>query len=292
MSADDRSQPSHDRLLADCGLPRLEARILLEHATGRTRSWLIAHGDEPATPQAAARFVGLADRRRRDGEPIAYLTGVREFHGISLRVSPGVLIPRPETELLVDCALDLLVNDKQVAGKPHAVLELGTGSGAITLAIAAARPSLRIVASDCSAAALGQAQSNGARLGLDRSIEWRLGDWWSAVGGDERFGVIVSNPPYIAEGDPHLNQGDLRHEPVSALTSGRDGLDAIRTIVTGARDHLDEGGWLLLEHGFEQGDPVRHLLERAGFGAVETIKDLEGRDRVTRGRSAAGQQTP
>jgi release factor glutamine methyltransferase len=292
MSADDRLQPSHDRLVADSGLPRLEARVLLEHATGRTRSWLIAHGDEPATPQAAIRFVGLADRRRSDGEPIAYLTGSREFHGVSLRVGPGVLIPRPETELLVDCTLDLLVNDKQIAGKPDALLELGTGSGAIALAIAAARPSLHIVASDCSAAALGQAQANGSRLGLDRSIEWRLGDWWDAVGGDERFGVIVSNPPYIAEGDPHLNQGDLRHEPASALASGQDGLDAIRTIVTGACDHLNEGGWLLLEHGFEQGAQVRRLMERAGFGSVETLKDLEGRDRVTRGQAAAGHQTP
>lgn len=292
MSATERSLPSHDQLIAESGLPRIEARVLLEHASGRSRSWLIAHGDEPATAQVASRFLQLAERRLRNGEPIAYLTGVREFHGIDLQVGPGVLIPRPETELLVDCALDLIVKDKQEAGRRATLLELGTGSGAIALALAAARPWLAIVASDRSAAALNQARANGSRLALDRQIEWRLGDWWDAVGRDERFSVIVSNPPYIAEGDPHLKRGDLPHEPISALASGRDGLDAIRTIVAGARAHLDEGGWLLLEHGFEQGTPVRQLLEAAGFHAVETLKDLEGRDRVTRGRADVMQQTP
>jgi len=292
VSADDRSPPNHDQLIAGSGLPRLEARVLLEHASGRPRSWLIAHGDEPADADAVERFARLAKRRLRDGEPIAYLTGVREFYGLALRVRPGVLIPRPETELLVDCALDLIVKDNQPVGRSASILELGTGSGAIALAIAAARPGLSIVASDHSAAALHQARANGSQLKLDQHIDWRLGDWWGAVGIDERFRVIVSNPPYIAERDPHLSQGDLRHEPIGALASGPDGLEAIRTITAGARDHLDDGGWLLFEHGFEQGAAVRQLLEQAGFDSVETLRDLEGRERVTRGRSGPGAQTP
>jgi release factor glutamine methyltransferase len=292
MTAEDRPQPSYDQMILESGLPRLEARILLEHASGRTRSWLIAHGDEPARADTVVEFSRLAERRQRDGEPVAYLTGCREFHGLDLAVGPDVLSPRPETELLVDYALGIVADDNGVTCDPLRVLELGTGSGAIALAIAAARPEARIVATDRSEAALTRAQVNGSRLQLDQRIEWRLGDWWEAIGSDERFFMVLSNPPYIAERDPHLGQGDLRHEPIGALVSGHDGLDAIRTIAAGARAHLEDRGWLLLEHGFEQATQVRELLEQEGLDSIFTLRDLEGRERVTGGRWVLGPQDP
>jgi release factor glutamine methyltransferase len=292
MSVDHPADRSYDQLIAASGLPRLEARMLLEHASGCSRSWLIAHGDEPADAQTTTYFLALAERRTRAGEPIAYLTGVREFHSLRLAVSPAVLIPRPETELLVDRALELIVNNNDHAGTAPSILDLGTGSGAIALAIAATQPRARIVATDRSAAALNQARANASQLGLDSRIEWRLGDWWEAVGEAERFSLVLANPPYIARHDPHLSQGDLRHEPIEALASGEDGLDAIRTIAAGARGHLTDRGWLLLEHGFDQGEPVRALLEAAGFAWVRTLEDLEGRERVTQAQKTLESQDP
>lgn len=272
---------SWDALLTASGLPRLEARALLEEVSGHGRSWLIAHGDEAAPAEASGRFRELA-RRRREGEPLAYLLGFREFHGLRLRVSPAVLIPRADTELLVDLAIRLAPPDGRM-------LDLGTGSGAIAVAVAAARPDLRIVATDLSQGALAIAAGN-AEACLDAGrpggpLRWLAGSWWAALpAGEPPFDLIASNPPYIAEGDPHLARGDLRHEPAQALASGADGLAAIREIAAGARDRLAPGGWLLVEHGFEQGPAARALFEAAGLGRVASHRDAEARERVTAGR--------
>lgn len=271
-------------LLAASGLPRLEARALLEHASGHGRSWLIAHGDEPAPAAVADCFETLATRRRA-GEPLAYLTGWRAFHGLRLRVSPAVLIPRADTEVLVEQA----VRRAPPGGR---VLELGTGSGAIAIAVAALRPDLSICATDLSAAALAVAQGNAAHClpgaGADRAggpLRWLVGDWWAALpAGEPPFDLIVSNPPYIASDDPHLGQGDLRHEPEQALVSGSDGLTALKVIAAGAPAHLKPGGWLLVEHGHEQGPAVRQLLGEAGLSGITTLPDAEHRDRITCGR--------
>jgi len=255
---------------------RREAALLLRHLLGVSDAWLIAHSDNALDGAHAAALRSLVERRAR-GEPVAYLTGTRGFHAIELHVEPGVLIPRPETEVLVDLALQRIPADADCN-----VADLGTGSGAIALAIAHARPQAHVVATDISEAALGVARGNAARLHVP-NVEFRQGDWCAGLG-DGHFDVIVSNPPYIAEGDPHLHEGDLRFEPAVALASGSDGLDAIRVIVRSAREHLRSGGWLLLEHGFDQGSDVRDLLLERGFAEVFTQDDLEGRERVTGGR--------
>lgn len=271
---------SYDRLIRDCGLPRLEARALMERASERRREWLIAHGEDPVPEAIAAAFATLA-RRRRDGEPVAYLVGEREFHGHRFRVDPSVLIPRPDTETLVDWAIEL-------AAPGARVLDLGTGSGAIAVSLALARTDLVVWATDRSAAALERARDNAARLlGTERggsdAICWRLGAWWKAIAEDERFDVVVANPPYIDGDDPHLAQGDLRFEPREALTPGPDGMAAIAELVAGAPGYLAEGAWLLLEHGLEQGAAVRARLEEAGFAAVLTRRDAAGHERVSGG---------
>ncbi|HKZ09878.1 MAG TPA: peptide chain release factor N(5)-glutamine methyltransferase [Rhodanobacteraceae bacterium] len=258
---------------------RREAALLLRHVLGVPDAWLIAHSDDVVDAAHTVVFRDLVERRAR-GEPVAYLTGTRGFHDIELRVAPGVLIPRPETEVLVDLALQRIPADAECN-----VADLGTGSGAIALAIARARPYARVVATDVIDAALDIARENGARLRID-GVEFRQGDWYGGLA-DARYDVILSNPPYIAEGDPHLHEGDLRFEPAAALASGADGLDAIRVIVCGARRHLRNGGWLLLEHGFDQGADVRGLLLDQGFADLFTQDDLEGRERVTGGRISA-----
>lgn len=255
---------------------RREAALLLRHVLGVTDSWLVAHADDSIDPEHAAAFRDLVARRAR-GEPVAYLTGTRGFHALELQVTPDVLIPRPETELLVDCALQRIPEDME-----WAVADLGTGSGAIALAIAKARPRAKVVATDASGAALAVARANADRLGL-RSVQFAQGDWCAALG-DARFDLIVSNPPYIAESDAHLREGDLRFEPAAALASGSDGLDAIRIIVRDARAHLRDGGWLLFEHGFDQGPAVRELLAAHDYAEVFTQRDLEVRERVSGGR--------
>ncbi|WIG54970.1 MAG: Peptide chain release factor N(5)-glutamine methyltransferase [Rhodanobacteraceae bacterium] len=255
---------------------RREAALLLRHVLGVSDVWLIAHPDDVVAAAHAAAFRNLIERRVR-GEPVAYLTGTRGFHDIELRVAPGVLIPRPETEVLVELALQRIPADADCN-----VADLGTGSGAIALAIARARARARVVATDASAAALEMARENAARLRIG-NVEFRQGDWYLGLDG-EHFDLVVSNPPYIAEGDPHLQEGDLRFEPRAALASGADGLDAIRVLVRGACDHLRSGGWLLLEHGFDQGADVRDLLLDHGFAEVFTQDDLEGRERATGGR--------
>ncbi len=270
-----------DQLIARSGLPRLEARALLAHASGRSREWLIAHGDEAAPAAIAARFEALACRRAGPGEPLAYLTGEREFHGRVFLVSDAVLIPRPETEELVDAALEF--------GPAQArVLDLGTGSGCIAVTLACLRTDWTIVATDRSEAALAVASRNAGRLCPDALASGRLGlavgDWFDALARQARFDLIVSNPPYVAGGDPHLLGGDLRYEPESALASGDDGLDALRRIAAGAPERLDSGGWLLVEHGFAQGEAVRALFSGAGLVDVSTRRDGAGRERITLGR--------
>lgn len=273
------------QLLADAArdLPgvegRHEAELLLLHVLGRERSWLFAHATDLIDPASEAAFAGLL-RRRLAGEPVAYLLGRRGFWTLDLAVSPDTLIPRPETERLVELALERLPE-----GVPLRVADLGTGSGAIALALASERPRARVVATDMSARALAVASGNARTHGLE-NVEFRQGSWHAPLAG-ERFDLIASNPPYIASGDPHLARGDLRFEPASALASGDDGLDDIRVIVEGAAAQLLPGGWLLLEHGWDQGEAIRALLDAAGFVEVATAVDLEQRDRVTLGRRPA-----
>ncbi len=255
---------------------RHDAERLLLHALGRDRAWLFAHGTEPVSEAVRETFLALLARRLA-GEPLAYILGRRGFWTLDLEVTPQTLIPRPETELLVELALARLPADR-----PARVADLGTGSGAIALAIASERPLAAVVATDVDKATLAVAVRNAQAHALD-NVWFRRGDWCQALGG-ERFDLLASNPPYIAEGDPHLAQGDLPHEPARALSSGADGLDAIRAIAAAAPRHLVPGGWLLLEHGRDQGAAVRALLAAAGLVEVETARDLEQRDRVTLGR--------
>lgn len=269
------------QLLADAAtaLPgvegRNEAELLLLHVLGKPRSWLFAHATDPVDTDAAQAFHALLARRVA-GEPVAYLLGQRGFWTLDLVVSPATLIPRPETELLVELALARLPADTAFA-----VADLGTGSGAIALALASERPLAAVVATDVSAAALEVARANAVRNGLAR-VRFMPGSWFAPLQG-MRFDLIASNPPYIASDDPHLQQGDLRHEPASALASGVDGLDDIRVIVAAAPSHLQVGGWLLIEHGWDQGEAIRALFAQAGFAQVCTERDLEQRDRVTLG---------
>ncbi|MCF7749550.1 peptide chain release factor N(5)-glutamine methyltransferase [Bacillus subtilis subsp. subtilis] len=269
------------QLLADAAavLPgvegRHEAELLLLHVLGRERSWLFAHATDPVAEADASAFQALLSRRGA-GEPVAYLLGHRGFWTLDLAVSPATLIPRPETEVLVELALARLPADTALA-----VADLGTGSGAIALALASERPQADVTATDLSVAALDVARGNAARNGLAR-VRFVQGAWFAPLQG-MRFDLIASNPPYIASNDPHLQQGDLRHEPATALASGIDGLDDIGLIVAGAGAHLLPGGWLLIEHGWDQGAAIRALFEHAGFEQVLTERDLEQRDRVTLG---------
>lgn len=257
------------------GLARLDAELLMAHVLGKPRTWLYAYGDTALGAAQQATFEGLAARRAA-GEPVAYLTGRRGFWTLDLQVTPATLIPRPETELLVELSLERLPPDSAAEA-----LDLGTGSGAVALAIASERPRARVTAVDASAGALAVARANAETHGL-RNVAFRHGDWYAPLA-DARFALIASNPPYIEAADPHLTQGDLRFEPHSALASGSDGLDDIRVIVAGAPRHLLPGGWLLLEHGRNQGAVVRALLTEAGFTDVRTAHDLERRERVTIG---------
>jgi len=260
------------------GEARAEAELLLAHALGRSRAWLFAWPEHVPDASQVAQFGRFVDARQR-GEPVAYLIGHRGFWTFDLAVSPAVLIPRPETELLVELALARLPVDA-----PSRVADLGTGSGAIALALANERPRASVFATDASADALAVARANAGQLGLC-NVEFAQGDWCAALGG-RRFDVIVANPPYIADSDVHLAEGDLRFEPPAALSSGADGLDAIRTIVEQVPAHLVDGGWLLLEHGWNQAEAVRSLLESHGFGDIASARDAAHHERVTVGRIA------
>ncbi|UYB51521.1 peptide chain release factor N(5)-glutamine methyltransferase [Xanthomonas sp. AM6] len=274
--------PTPESLLRDaCAqIERADAEALLLHALQRDRAWLFAHARDPL-PAAAAQGFGELLARRAQGEPVAYLTGRRGFWTLDLAVGPATLIPRADTERLVELALERL---DPAPGRR--IADLGTGSGAIALALASERPQAQVLATDLSEAALAVAQANARAHGLD-NVAFAHGSWLAPLAG-QRFDLIASNPPYIAAGDPHLAQGDLRYEPASALASGADGLDDIRRIAAAAPAHLLPGGWLLLEHGWDQGAAVRALLAAAGFGDVATHQDLEARDRVTLGRRPAG----
>ncbi|WP_372391645.1 peptide chain release factor N(5)-glutamine methyltransferase [Xanthomonas sp. NCPPB 3582] len=273
----DESAASAEHLLRQAcqRINRGDAEPLLLHALGRDRAWLFAHGRDPVTATVAAEFQALV-QRRVDGEPVAYLTGSRGFWTLDLEVSTATLIPRADTEALVELALERLDH-----APGRRVADLGTGSGAIALAIASERPQAQLIATDASAAALAIARRNADRHRL-LNVQFRHGSWFVPLAG-ERFDLIASNPPYIAAGDPHLAQGDLRHEPASALASGNDGLADIRRIVADAPMHLRSGGWLLLEHGWDQGEAVAELLRARGFVQVATQQDLEQRDRVSLG---------
>jgi release factor glutamine methyltransferase len=258
-------------LTASSESPELDAEVLLSTVMGVARSALIVRAEEPVGVELLRAYRGLIDRRM-SGVPVAYLTGRREFWSLPLKVTPAVLVPRHETELLVEMSLRVIPK-----AEVRSVLDLGTGSGAVALAIASERPLARVTGADISPAALGVARDNARSLALPK-LAWRLGSWFDAVPG-ERFDAIVANPPYVAAGDPAL--AALQAEPEIALVSGPAGLDALRAIIEGAAPHLESGGWLVLEHGSTQHGEVASMLERSGFGAVETHEDFSGRPRVT-----------
>jgi release factor glutamine methyltransferase len=270
--------PTIAKALADAaalGADRLDAQLLLLHALGRAsdeRAWLLTHDTDPLSPAQADAFARTCARRMA-GEPVAYLVGEKEFHGLLLQVDSRVLVPRPDTETLVDWAIECLTGHME----PR-VIDLGTGSGAIALALQKERPDLQIHAVDASADALDVARANGERLGLP--VRFALGNWLEGAG--SQYTLIVSNPPYIAERDPHLPA--LAHEPRSALASGPDGLDDIRAIIDSAPAHLVDGGWLLLEHGYDQSSAVKALLSKAGFDEVQSRTDLAGIERCSGGK--------
>jgi release factor glutamine methyltransferase len=270
-------QALHRALATGPGLERLETGMLLLHALGRDpheRAWLLGHGGDELPLPVLQTFEALCTQRR-DGVPVAYLLGRTEFYGLPLSITPHVLDPRDDTETLVDWALSLMPADAE-----QEAIDLGTGSGAIALALQHERPAAQVWAVDRSPEALTVAQRNAQALKLP--VRWQQGDWLSAVPAGQRFDLIVSNPPYIAANDPHMPA--LRHEPRQALVSGLDGLDDIRTLVDQAPGHLKPGGWLLLEHGHDQSNAVQDLLRQAGFEEVQSRPDLAGIPRCTGGR--------
>jgi release factor glutamine methyltransferase len=254
---------------------REDAPLLLAQVLGKDRSWLFAWPEYQPDQAQLQQYRELLDRRSR-GEPLAYLTGQKEFWSLELEVNPAVLIPRPETELLVEFALEL--NLPETAR----VLELGTGSGAIAIALAGEQPGWQITATDASKAALDMARKNAGRHHR-RNLDFAHGNWYQALSRDQKYQLILSNPPYIREADPHLLQDGLPWEPATALTAGKDGLDDLRIIIEQAPEHLSPGGWLLVEHGFDQGPVLRQLFTQAGFTLIGTRQDLGGQDRLTLG---------
>ena len=254
----------------------IDARLLLQHSLKVDHAWLIGHINDELTDAQSESFQQLLTRRLK-GEPVAYILSVREFYGLPLKTTPATLIPRPDTETLVEAALDKLPDNQNLK-----VLDLGTGTGAIALAIAKNHPQAQVTAVDFSDEALSIAKENAQNLDL-ADVRFMQSDWFSSLQG-EKFDLIVSNPPYIAENDAHLTQGDLRFEPLTALASGRDGLDDIRLIIQEAPSHLSPNGWLMLEHGYDQAEKVAELLTLSGFDQVSHVKDLSGMLRVTLGR--------
>ncbi|HQS36652.1 MAG: protein-(glutamine-N5) methyltransferase, release factor-specific [Methylotenera sp. 24-45-7] len=295
--------------VSNSGEAKLDAQLLLQHTLNVNRAWLIAHENENLVPEKLAEFNSLIERRAK-GVPIAYILGEREFYGLNFMVTPDTLIPRADTETLVEIALAKIAVDKVITNTSFrsmsessvfqadnyktldsdirrndgvTVLDLGTGSGAIAMAIAKHRPQAQVIAVDASQAALAVAQRNAEHLQIS-NVQFLLSDWFSALE-QVRFDVIVSNPPYIEQDDTHLTQGDLRFEPISALASGQDGLDDIRTIIDDCLVHLKPQGWLMLEHGYNQAQAVADLMAQIGLLNVETIKDFGGNDRVTIGKN-------
>ena len=269
----DNLQRGARSLQAQSDSPRLDAELLLGKVLGLSRAGLIARGSEPVALHSEQAYAVLIEKRLR-GAPVAYLTGTREFWSLPLTVTPAVLVPRPETELLVELALERIPENRMIS-----ILDLGTGSGAIALAIASERPGIRVTGVDISPAALEVAIQNSRDLGLTH-IDWRLGSWFEAVPG-EKFDVIVANPPYVAAADPALQA--LRAEPAIALSAGPTGLDALSAIARAAASHLKDHGWLLLEHGSDQAPDVARLLQSHGFTGVRSQIDFSGKPRVTLG---------
>ncbi len=267
------------RRLTHSPSPKLDAEVLMMRLLGVNRAWLYAHPEQLLAPKAAAAYDTLVDARQR-GMPVAYLTGEREFFARAFRVTPDTLIPRPDTERLIDATLQMKLPERA------RVLDLGTGSGAIAITLALECPDWDVTATDASEAALAVARDNAARLGA--CVRFAAGDWYAAVGADERFDLVISNPPYIAPDDAHLGEGDLRFEPRRALVAADDGLADIRCIVAGARERLLPGGWLIVEHGWQQGEAVRAIAAEAGFAPVKTLDDLAGNPRAL----LAGWQQP
>lgn len=263
------------QLLRESGLAAVDARVLLRRVLGWSPAQLASRAEVSLAPPLVEAFAALV-ARRASGEPVAYIIGEREFYGLMFKVTPAVLIPRPETELLVELALERIPADA-----PCRVLDLGTGSGCVAVTIARHRPQSRVTATDCSRDALAVASANAQALDV-HNVEFVHGDWFDAVA-ERRFDLVVSNPPYIAAGDAHLGEGDLRFEPRGALTAGVDGLECIRRIVRGAVAHLSVGGGLLFEHGYDQARACRELLDDAGFRKVLSRCDLAGIARVSGG---------
>jgi len=261
--------------LPDSPTARLDAELLLAAALGKSRSYLHTWPEKIVSSEAAQAFADFL-QRRRGGEPVAYILGQQGFWKLDLEVAPHTLIPRPDTELLVEAALELLPQASA------SVLDLGTGSGAIALALASERPSWQVTAVDRVPEAVALAERNRQRLGLDNATV--LSSHWFSALEDRRFQLIISNPPYIASTDPHLAQGDVRFEPASALVAGTDGLDDLRLIIAQAPAHLEADGWLMLEHGYDQAEAVRELLSAQGFSEVHSRTDLGGHQRISLGR--------
>lgn len=274
------ARPTVRQALLQSWLAPIDAQVLLAHVLNVDRAWLIAHATESLSPADGERFFALV-QQRRDGLPVAYLTGRREFWGLSLTVDRSVLIPRPETEALVECALRHLP-----AARPLRVADLGTGCGAIALAIASERPCAEVLGTDRSPAALALAAANAERLRI-ANVRWLESDWYAAIPiAQARFDLIASNPPYVATDDAHLYEGDVRFEPRTALDAGVDGLAALRIVIRGARERLAANGTLVVEHGHDQSAEVRDLLRETGFADLESLRDLAGHPRVACGRAA------
>ncbi len=272
LTVRDAEQQARQKLSTIPGINcSLEAAVLLAHVLKKNRSWLFAWPEKALSRNQQFEFEDYL-QRRLNGEPVSYITGIREFWGLLLKVSPDTLIPRPETELLVETALNRLQSETAK------VLELGTGTGAISAALASERTDWQILATDVSDSALAIARENFKLL--DLNIETTLSNWFDDIP-NKKFDLIISNPPYIEADNPHLKQGDLRFEPQTALASGKDGLNAIRQITRQAPNRLSDEGWLMLEHGYNQGEAVRGLFKQAGFSNIETLNDLSGNDRIT-----------
>ena len=282
---------SHDlslrSLLSSSLLPTSEAHVLMAHVLEKhyqlPRSALLSRDEMELSSEAILQWQALQSKRLA-GEPIAYLLGKKGFHNIELFVAPGVLIPRPETELLVDIGLQEI----ERLHRPTTVLDLGTGSGAIALAIANAAPDALVSATEQSSEALGIAKKNTQLLKLETRVQLMQGSWYGALSNDARFDIILSNPPYISNLDPHLSQGDLRFEPISALTDHASGLTCLEAIINGAKDHLNPNGLIAVEHGFDQSDAVVDLMKSAGLNDIQTHLDLAGHHRVASGRNSGG----
>ena len=269
-------QQAQTQLASVSDSARLDAELLLMHVLKCTRAYLFTWPEKPLTQEQSQQLDVLLERRLT-GHPIAHITSEREFWGLALKVTADTLIPRPDTEILVEQALEKL----SMLASPR-IIDLGTGTGAIALALASECPNATIYALDQSDKALAVAQENGERLQL--KVNWVHSDWFKKIDPQLKFDLIVSNPPYIETDDPHLSQGDVRFEPISALTSGSDGLDDIRTICAQAPDYLNNGGWLMIEHGYNQKQAIQRIFLAAGFSDIHTQKDYGDNDRVTLGR--------